>query len=298
MSKKLLFIFNPLSGKAQIKNKLLDIVQVFVRGGYSVEVYPTQKQAEAADIIYNRCSEFDKIVVSGGDGTLNECINGLLKINIEKRPVIGYIPTGTANDFASNLKISKNMVEAADTAINGNEFTCDIGNFGNRNFLYVAAFGAFTDVAYETPQQNKNYLGHFAYLLEGIKKLSSLKSYNLKVKSEEFCCEGEFIYGMASNTNYVAGLKAELKLDTSLNDGLFEVCLIKKPTNIIDVQMIVSDIMMQNFSEERFCLFKTRKAEFEFDDEVAWTLDGEYGGKCRQVDVSVNNKAVTFSSGL
>ena len=296
MSKKLLFVFNPLSGKAQIKNKLLNIIQVFIEAGYCVEVHPTQRKDEATQIIYKRCKNFNKIVVSGGDGTLNECINGLLKIDYEERPVIGYIPTGTANDFASNLKISKNMIKAAYTAINGNPFKCDIGNFGNKNFLYVAAFGAFTDVAYNTPQQNKNYLGHLAYLMEGIKKLSNLKSYKLKVKSNECCCEGEYIFGMVSNTNYVAGLKTDFKLDISLNDGMFEVFLIKKPNNILDIQTTVSEIMSQNFSKERFCLFKTSKVEFEFANEVPWTLDGEYGGKHKKIDVSLNASAVTFSS--
>lgn len=298
MNKKLLFLFNPLSGKAQIKNKLLDIIQVFIRSGYNVEVYPTQKSGEASEIIFNRCREFDKIVISGGDGTLNECINGILKISPEERPVIGYIPTGTTNDFASNLKIPKNMVKAAEIAIKGRCFNCDIGNFGSRNFLYVAAFGAFTDVAYETPQHNKNYMGHLAYLLEGIKKLSNLKSYKLKIKSPENISEGEFIFGMASNTNYVAGLKTDLKLGPSLDDGLFEVALVKKPANIIEMQMIISDIMTQNFSEERFVLFKTKHAEFEFEEDVPWTLDGEYGEKHRCVDISLNCRAVTFSSGL
>lgn len=296
--KKLLFVFNPLSGKAQIKNKLLDIIQVFIKGGYNVETYPTQRSGESTDIILSRCIEFDKIVVSGGDGTLSECINGLLKIRPEKRPVIGYIPTGTMNDFASNLKIPKSMVEAAKIAINGKNFNCDIGNFENKNFIYVAAFGAFTDVAYETPQQIKNNIGHLAYFLEGIKKLTNIKSYKLKVNSKEYCCEGEFIFGMASNTNYVAGMKTDLKLDTSLNDGLFEVLLVKKPNNILEIQMIVSDIMTQNFSEERFCLFKTGKAEFIFEDEVAWTLDGEYGGKHKKAEISLNCSAVTFSSGF
>lgn len=298
MKKKLLFIFNPLSGKAEIKNKILDIIQVFVREGYNVEVYPTQTKGESTEVIYNRCEEFDRIVISGGDGTLNECINGLLKIDKKKRPVIGYIPTGTSNDFASNLKIPKNMVKAANIAINGKVFDCDIGNFADRNFLYVAAFGAFTNVAYETPQQNKNYFGHLAYLLEGMKNISNIKSYNLKMISKECSIDGDFIFGMVSNTNYVAGLKADLKLNTSLNDGLFEVFLIKKPANIFDVQLIVSDILTQNFSEERFCLFKTEKVEFLFDDDVSWTLDGEFGGKCKNVELSLKNKAISFLSGL
>lgn len=298
MNKKLFFLFNPLSGKAQIKNRLLDLIQIFVKSGYDVEVYPTQKKSEAADVIFEKCDQFDKIIISGGDGTLHECINGVLKVPFEKRPKIGYIPTGTTNDFASNLKIPKNMLKAAELAVYGNTFSCDIGNFGSQNFLYVAAFGAFTDVAYETPQHNKNYMGHLAYLLEGIKKISNLKSYKLKVSSSDYSYSGEFIFGMASNTNYVAGLKADLKLNTSLDDGLFEVFLIRKPSNILDIQMTVSDIMSQNFSPDRFCIFKTESAVFEFDEEIPWTLDGEYGGTHKFINITLNKKAVEFSAGI
>ena len=296
MDKKLLFVFNPHSGKAMIKNRLLDIIQSFVNEGYRVETYPTKGRADATRVINERGAEFDRIVVSGGDGTLNESISGLL--NLDKKPCIGYIPTGTTNDFASNLKIPKDMKKAANIAVEGNPFDCDVGKFNDRNFLYVAAFGAFTDVAYETPQVNKNVLGQLAYFFEGIKKLYNIKSYKLKLKVNGEEISGDYIFGMASNSNYVAGMKAGSKLHAALNDGLFEILLVKNPANIIEFQALISDLMTQNITTERFTVLKTNKASFEFEDDVAWTLDGEYGGTVKTADISLEEKAVRFITGI
>lgn len=296
MDKKLLFVFNPHSGKAMIKNRLLDIIQSFVNEGYRVETYPTKGRADATRVINERGAEFDRIVVSGGDGTLNESISGLL--NLDKKPCIGYIPTGTTNDFASNLKIPKDMRKAANIAVEGNPFDCDVGKFNDRNFLYVAAFGAFTDVAYETPQVNKNILGQLAYFFEGIKKLYNIKSYKLKLKVNGEEISGDYIFGMASNSNYVAGMKAGSKLHAALNDGLFEILLVKNPANIIEFQALISDLMMQNITTECFTVLKTNKASFEFEDDVAWTLDGEYGGTVKTADISLEEKAVRFITGI
>lgn len=296
MDKKLLFVFNPHSGKAMIKNRLLDIIQSFVNEGYRVETYPTKGRADATRVINERGAEFDRIVVSGGDGTLNESISGLL--NLDKKPCIGYIPTGTTNDFASNLKIPKDMKKAANIAVEGKPFACDVGRFNDRNFLYVAAFGAFTDVAYETPQVNKNVLGQLAYFFEGIKKLYNIKSYKLKLKVNGEEISGDYIFGMASNSNYVAGMKAGSKLHAALNDGLFEILLVKNPANIIEFQALISDLMTQNITTERFTVLKTNKASFEFEDDVAWTLDGEYGGTVKTADISLEEKAVRFITGI
>ena len=289
MNKKLFFIFNPYSGKAQLKNKLLNILQIFVKEGYLVEIYPTQKKGDAKEVIQNRGIGFERIVVSGGDGTLN--------IDKESRPKLGYIPTGTSNDFASNLKISKDMIKAAKIAVSGSEFLCDIGNFDKKRFTYVAAFGAFTDVAYETPQMNKNYLGQLAYLFEGIKKLHSIKSYKVRINAKEHLLNGDYIFGMISNSDYIAGLKHS-KLNTALNDGVFEVFLIKNPKNIIQFQKMISDLMMQNLSSEMFDVFKTDKITFEFEKKVPWTIDGEYGGTVNKATVSVEKNAVNFISGF
>ena len=298
MDKKLLFVFNPHSGKAMIKNKLLGIIQTFVAEGYRVEVYPTSKRADATNIIKLRGAEFNRIVISGGDGTLNEGISGLLELEEKKRPCVGYIPTGTTNDFASNLKIPKDMKRAARISVLGSSFLCDVGKFNEKRFLYVAAFGAFTDVAYDTPQANKNVLGQLAYVLEGIKKLHNIKSYKLNLKTEEQEISGEFIFGMASNSNYVAGVKAGDKLHAMLNDGLFEILLVKNPANLIEFQALISDLMMQNIKTDRFIILKTNRASFEFETEVPWTLDGEFGGSIEKADISLEEKAVEFVCGI
>lgn len=298
MDKKLLFVFNPHSGKAMIKNRLLEIIQVLVQNGYRVEVYPTAGRGDATNVIKTRGAEFERIVISGGDGTLNEGISGLLGIDKKARPCVGYIPTGTTNDFASNLKIPKDMTKAAELAVLGSGFLCDVGNFNEKNFLYVAAFGAFTDVAYDTPQANKNFLGQLAYILEGIKKLHNIKSYKLNLKTEDKDITGDYIFGMASNSNYVAGVKAGDKLHAALNDGLFEILLVKNPTNLIEFQALISDLMMQNINTERFVVLKTNRASFEFEGDVPWTLDGEYGGSIKTAEISLEEKAVKFICGI
>ncbi len=296
--KKMLFVFNPHSGKGQIKNKLLDILLLFVKKGYKVEVHPTQRKGDAMEITKSSAKQYDRIVISGGDGTLNEVVNGLSLIEKEKRPAVGYIPAGTTNDFASNLKIPKNMIRAAELAVEENVFNCDIGLFGDKRFLYVAAFGVLTDVAYSTPQMNKNYFGQLAYILEGMKKLPNLKSYDIEVITDDNKYSGKFIFGMASNTNYVAGIKTRTGLRADLNDGLFEVFLIKSPKNIMEFQLAISDLISQNFSSERFLIFRTKKARFKFSEEVPWTLDGEFGGNIEDVEISLEEKGIKFLSGF
>lgn len=296
--KKMLFIFNPHSGKGQIKNKLFNILILFVQKGYKVEVHPTQRKGDAMEVTKKTAKQYDRIVISGGDGTLNEVVNGLSFIEKEKRPSVGYIPAGTTNDFASNLKIPKNMIKAAELAVGDNIFNCDIGLFGDKKFLYVAAFGVLTDVAYSTPQMNKNYFGQLAYILEGMKKLPNLKSYDIEVTTDEEKYSGKFIFGMASNTNYVAGIKTRTGLRADLNDGLFEVFLIKSPKNIMEFQLAISDLISQNFSSERFLILRTNKARFKFSEEVPWTLDGEFGGNIEDVEISLDEKGINFLSGF
>ena len=222
MDKKLLLIFNPHSGKAKIKNRLFDIVNIFAKDGWEIQAYPTQRENDAYEFIKERGAEFDRIVASGGDGTLNEAVRGIMSISKDSRPELGYIPAGTVNDFASNLKIPKNMTAAAQKIVDGAPFKCDIGKFNDRNFVYVAAFGAFTNVSYETPQQNKNTLGQMAYFLEGIKQLHMLPSYKLKITCDEEEIVGEFVLVMVSNSNHIAGFKTVTSLKADLNDGLFD----------------------------------------------------------------------------
>ncbi len=294
MDKKLLFVLNPHSGKGKIKNKLLDIVDIFVKEGWQVSVHPTQSEKDAYNIVKKNGEEFDLVVVSGGDGTLNEVIRGNMSFPTEKRLDIGYIPAGTVNDFASNMNISKNMIKAAENIVKGTPFKCDVGKFNHKNFLYIAAFGAFTNVSYETPQQNKNVLGQLAYFLEGIKQLHALPSYNIRVTFDDEVLVGEFILGMVSNSNHIAGFKTMKAFKAELNDGLFEVILVKKPKTLFELRDFATRLVTQDLNTESIKIFRTSRVKFESHTSVSWTLDGEFGSALNEADIRVKKEAATI----
>lgn len=290
MDKCMLFIYNPKAGKAQIKSNLLDIIDTFVKAGYEVTAYPTQGQGDAVRAVRERREGYDIVVCSGGDGTLDEVVTGMMQCK-EKLP-IGYVPAGSTNDFANSLGIPRSMVKAADAVVNGRNFACDIGAFNDDIFIYVAAFGLFTDVSYETRQDIKNMLGHTAYLLEGVKRLSSIKSYWMKISYDDVCLEGEYIYGMITNSNSVGGFKGITGKDVELNDGLFEVTLIKKPANLLEMNNIISALVDRRVHSDAFRSFKTSRITIESDQEVAWTLDGEFGGSHYKAVIENRNGAL------
>lgn len=276
MSSNMLFVYNPRAGKAKIRSNLLDIIDVFVKAGYEVTAYPTQAPGDAIRIVRERRQGYDIVVCSGGDGTLDEVVTGMMQS--EKKLPIGYVPAGSTNDFANSLGIPRSMIKAADVVVNGRNFGCDIGAFNDDSFVYVAAFGIFTDVSYATKQDMKNLLGHTAYLVEGVKRLSSIKSYRMKISYEDVCLEEEYIYGMITNSISVGGFKGITGKDVKLNDGLFEVTLIKKPANPLELNNIIAALVDKKTHSEAIHCFKTSRLVIESEQEVAWSLDGEYGG--------------------
>ncbi|MCM1263190.1 MAG: YegS/Rv2252/BmrU family lipid kinase, partial [Butyrivibrio sp.] len=276
MDKSMLFVYNPRAGKAQIRSNLLDIIDIFVKAGYEVTAYPTQAPGDAVKAVRERRRGYDIVVCSGGDGTLDEVVTGMMQSE-EKLP-IGYVPAGSTNDFANSLGIPRNMTKAADIVVNGGNFGCDIGAFNNDTFIYVAAFGIFTDVSYETKQDIKNVLGHAAYLLEGVKRLSSIRSYKMKISYDDVTVEEEFIYGMITNSNSVGGFKGITGKAVELNDGLFEVTLIRKPSIATEMNNIISALVDKKVHSDFIQSFKTSRLVIESEEDVAWTLDGEYGG--------------------
>jgi len=292
--KKLLFVFNPHSGKAQIKNKLLQIVQIFSSAHFEVTVYPTKAVKDGYYYILENGNQYDLIACSGGDGTLNETVGAVLKL--DRRIPIGYIPSGSTNDFATTLNIPKKMPEAAQTIVSGIRFHCDIGLMnGERNFNYIAAFGAFTKVSYETSQQLKNMLGHQAYIIEGIKSLTSLKPQYVRVKSDSYSVEGNFIYGMVSNSESVGGVKGITGKEIDLQDGLFEVLLVRELKTPLDVRELINAVISQKYDKEGIvCFFKAKHIEFESGIDISWTLDGEYGGDYKNAYFDVIENAVDF----
>ena len=281
MEKKLLFVYNPKAGKAQIKNKLADILDVFAKEGYEITVAPTQKKDDARSIVAHRREEYELVVCSGGDGTLDEVVTGMMKR--KQRLPIGYIPTGTTNDFANSLHIPKNLLEAADNAVNGEVFPCDVGRFNDDIFVYIAAFGLFTDVSYETRQEVKNVLGHLAYVLEGTKRLFNVPSYRIKFTHDGESVEDEFIFGMVTNSRSVGGFRSMIGRQVVFDDGLFEVTLIKTPKNPLELQEIVAALLIEQIDTKYMFTFRTGEIAFESLEEIPWTLDGEYGGSHDEV---------------
>ena len=294
MAETLLFIFNPHSGKAQIGNELVTIIDIFTKGGYDVVAHPTQAPRDAYQTILAYGDEYKTVVVSGGDGTLSEAVEGLMSLDNRDSIRLGYIPSGSTNDFAASLGIPSDMEEAARRIVRGKTFKCDIGKFNDTKFNYVAAFGAFTDVAYATPQESKNMLGHMAYIIEGIQRLPKLQSYAMNVTCDGRKISGEFILGMVMNSNQIGGIKGESIINADLSDGLFELLLIKAPANILEMQPVIAGILRGDKEGDGFCILKGKEFTFETEDDVQWTLDGEYGGNSRQVSVSVLEKAVNF----
>ena len=279
--KKLLFIYNPNAGKGLIKPKLSDVLDIFVKAGYEVTVYPTQKYRDGYHKVRHFKEEYDLVVCSGGDGTRDEVVPGMMKRK-EQIP-IGYIPTGPTNDFARSLHIPKDMLKAADTAVNGIVFPCDIGKFNHDFFVYIAAFGLFTDVSYQTKQEVKNVLGHLAYVLEGMKRLYNVPSYRIKVTHDDQVIEDEFIFGMVTNSRSIGGFRNMVGKSIVFDDGEFEVTLIKTPKNPLALQEIIAAILIEQIDTKHMYTFKANSLKLESLEEIPWTLDGEFGGEHDEV---------------
>lgn len=291
--KNMLFVYNPKAGKGSIKTYLSDIIYYFIKSGYKIRIHATQKKGDAIEIVHSIAHHpYDLVVCSGGDGTLDEVVTGIIKS--ETRIPIGYLPAGSTNDFARSLNISSHMLEAAKSVVHGREFPCDVGRFNEKYFIYIAAFGLFTDVSYETPQEMKNILGHMAYILEGVKSLSSIKSFALKLENADEVYEGDFIYGMITNSLSVGGVKHITGKDVSLNDGEFEVTLVRKPKNIIELNSILAAFVSQKLDSGYIVHLKSSGLKITSSEKMKWTLDGEYGGKYKTVSISNINKAVSI----
>jgi len=273
--KKLLLIVNPKSGTGKMKGHLMSVTEIFSNAGYEVSVYPTKRPGDgtvrAARVGQD---EFDLIVVSGGDGTLNEVVTGLMQSKVQCN--LGYIPSGTLNEWSTSLGIAKSINKAAKDIVNGKPKSLDIGKFSDRYFTYTASFGAFTAASYSVPQDIKNVLGQTAYFFEGIKNLTNIKPIHLGFKCKEREFEGDFLFGAISNSLSVGGIVKYDKNTVELNDGMFEVFLIRNPNNILKYQPLIDGILKHDFTKEGMEFFHTDSLTITGGADVSWTLDGEY----------------------
>ncbi len=289
--KKLIFIYNPKAGTGMVRPILSDLIILFEQYDYEVLVHATKGPMDCCEIVKAYADKVDLIVCSGGDGTLDEAVTGLMESG-SKTP-LGYIPAGSTNDFANSLFMPKNPLDVAKNLLAGNRYQCDVGRFNEKNFIYVAAFGLFTDVSYLTSQDMKNILGHVAYILEGVTRLFDIKSYHMKVTVGDYSVEGDFIYGMVTNSRSIGGFKNLIK-DVDMNDGLFEVTLIEMPKNPMELQQIIGALMMEDDNIDQIHSFKAKEIIIESDEPVSWTLDGEFGGEVDHVEIENLSKALSL----
>lgn len=292
---RLLFVYNPHSGVGKVKSQLSDIIEIMVRAGYEVTVHPTQAVGDAARIVAERAANYDLVVCCGGDGTLDETVSGLMQSG--SGVPLGYIPAGSTNDFASSLRLPKDMKKAAEIAVNGRDFKCDVGCFGADHFIYIAAFGLFTDVSYQTSQELKNVLGHAAYLLEGAKRIGSHNSYRMRAEYNGGTIEGDFIFGMVTNSVSVGGFKGMTGKDVLLDDGLFEVTLIRTPRNAAELNEIIACLTNLRSESDLIYSFKTDALQISPYQTIPWTLDGEFGGDQTQILLKNMHQALTIRVG-
>jgi YegS/Rv2252/BmrU family lipid kinase len=272
---KNLFIVNPSAGMRQAKSHLPKILDLFAENGDENSVHLTAGQGDGAGIAAERGGDAGRIICIGGDGTFNEVITGMQRAGHDLP--IGYIPAGTTNDLASSLKLSRNMMRAAKDIIGGRIKSIDIGRFGgSKYFSYIASFGAFTKVSYSTPQVSKNMLGHFAYIIEAIKELPSIRPEYIKIDSDGYKTEGEYIFGAVSNSKSLGGLLSLNPGMVDMSDGIFEVILIKPLKTPKAVMDCVYSLLNQTYGSEHITFFKTGKAEIYADSKINWSLDGEF----------------------
>ena len=290
--RKIYFVYNPHSGREQIGTKLNEIIRILAGVNNELTVAPTIGYQDAQKRIENLPDDYDLVVCSGGDGTLDEVVTGMMKRPVERRIPIGYIPAGTTNDFARSLEIPRNMPEAARMVMSGEPFACDIGSFNDDSFVYIASFGIFTDVSYSTKQEVKNVLGHMAYVLEAMKSLVNIKSYKMKISSEELEVEGDFLFGMITNSKSVAGFQGLVRNEVVFDDGVYEATFIKRPRNPLEIQELLAALIDEKIDSNYMYSFRTKRLEIESEEIVPWTLDGEFGGEHNLVVIENNQRAV------
>lgn len=288
--KKLLLIINPTTAKTTITPHLIDILDIFENGGYDVTVHISKSPTDIKDVVTAMGESFDTVVSAGGDGTLNQTVSGALWL--KNKPRIGYIPSGTTNDFAKSWGIPRKPIDAAKSIVSNDPVPTDISLFCGRPFVYVAAFGAFTEVSYQTPQQLKQSLGRTAYLFEGIKSLPTIKPWKLNIQHDNGTVDGEFFYGMVSNTRRVGGFDLKVKDDISITDGLMEVILVKKPNKSTDNAKMLGAVLTQDVTSEYITFTHAKNITFNSDVPMPWTVDGEHGGNLQSGNVTILEHAI------
>lgn len=287
--KKMLFLINPVSGKLVLNDSLMEVIEVFANGDYEINVRLTKNKDDMIETAKN-ADQYDIVVCCGGDGTLNIVAGAVYEKGADT--LIGYIPGGTTNDFANSRRIDTVAVGAAKQIVEGNIRDTDLGLLNGLPFVYVAAFGMFSDVSYMTSRELKQNLGHAAYLLEGLKSIGTAKPYNARIIYDGGIIEGDFIYGMVSNSRRVGGFEMPIMQNVLYDDGEMEMLIVRHPKSAADIQKIINSLVTQTPDDSMVYMFKTTKAHIESIEDIPWSLDGEYGGSYADAVIEVKEAAV------
>lgn len=272
--KKTLLIINPVAGRQKIRTALVDVVDTLVKAGHEITIYTTQKDVNPCAIVREKSGLYDYVVCSGGDGTFSEILSETM--TWDPKPVLGYIPCGTTNDFASGLGLPTDCKAAALEIASGAPRTFDAGMINGRYFSYVASFGAFTEASYLTPQDLKNTLGYVAYLLEGIRELTTIKEIPVRIETADQVIEDSFVFGAVTNARTVGGMFRLSESVVDLNDGLLEVMLIRLPRTPMDLSGVVAAINTMSYDSPMFVHFQTDALKITAQSPLSWTIDGEH----------------------
>lgn len=290
---KILFVVNPVAGKMMSAKYMMDILRIFNDNESLPTVYTTRSCGDAGRYVEANADKYDRVICCGGDGTFSEVVSGVVKTG--SITPIGYIAAGSTNDLARTLGLPTDIKKAAKNAVCGEPFKIDIGLVNNeKTFTYVASFGLFSKTSYSTPQEMKNTLGHLAYILEGIKELSNIKGYNIKVKTEKETVTGEFIFGAITNSLSIGGVFKYPRSRVSLNDGNFEIMMIKRPKDLIELNNIIASMNSGNFADKNILFIQTNKLEMSFDSDCPFTLDGEFGGEYTEMNIENLKERITI----
>lgn len=289
-NKRILIILNPMAGKREGSRNLAEIIEVFCKKGYRVSVATTSARGDGTEIAKKAAGDFDILVAIGGDGTFNEVMEGLASSGRDLP--IGYIPTGSTNDFGTTLGIPSDAVKAAELITGERQRVIDIGSFNGRHFSYIASFGAFTKASYEVPQGIKNTLGHLAYVLAEIKDIPSIRAEKLTFKTGNKVISGKYVFGAVSNSTSIGGVLSLPDDEVDLSDGMFEVLLVKAPANILELNQIILALMTRDYRSPHLKFFSTSEITVEADPNMDWTLDGEFQAGASHIEIKNIHDAV------
>ena len=273
--KKVLVLINPNSGKKNSKESVLDALNVFSANNYQMEIYLSQKPMDVTRYIEENGERFDVVAVFGGDGTLNEATNGLMKL--KHKPVISYFPTGTMNDFGTNFGLTNDMKQCVNIACVGHIESFDVGKINSRYFNYVAGFGAFCNVSYETKQELKKQIGNMAYIIKALHEIPNVHPYHVKMNLDGKILEKDLMFGLIINGNRVAGFEMVEQADNTFKDGLFDIILVEHTPNPLELYNYPLGVLHPELNMKYVERYQAKSIIIESQEKLAWTLDGEEG---------------------